>query len=122
MLHCVHTHLVTILIIFLASICLKLAPKEKQSLICGCGCILRALKIPLMQFTLSKKTISVVTSPLSVSELHTPQHHFMASLSSTVSLVRPVEVMGMCGAGGTWQMVQGQGSPDQCWKPEPSCS
>lgn len=36
--------------------------------------------------------------------------------------MRPVEVMGMCGGGGgTWQMVQGHGSPAQCWKPEPSC-
>lgn len=48
-------------------------------------------------------------------------HHFITSLLSTVSLVRPVEVTGMCGGGGTWQMVQGHGSPAQCWKPEPSC-
>lgn len=46
-------------------------------------------------------------------------HHFI-SLLSTVSLVRPVEVTGRCGGGGTWQMVQGHGSPAQCWKPEPS--
>lgn len=47
-------------------------------------------------------------------------HHFIPSLLSTVSLVRPVEVTGRCGGGGTWQIVQGHGSPAQCWKPEPS--
>lgn len=26
------------------------------------------------------------------------------------------------GGGGTWQMVQGQGKPAQCWKPLPSWS
>lgn len=49
-------------------------------------------------------------------------HHFIPSLLSTVSLVRPVELTGRCGGGGTWQIVQGHGSPAQCWKPGPSCS
>ncbi|TNN74249.1 hypothetical protein EYF80_015492 [Liparis tanakae] len=48
-------------------------------------------------------------------------HHFSRSLPSIVSLVRPAVLMGMCGAAGTWQMVQGHGSPAQCWKPGPSC-
>lgn len=40
---------------------------------------------------------------------------------SALSLVSPVDVMGIWGVGGTWHMVQGHGKPAQCWNPAPSC-
>ena len=45
------------------------------------------------------------------------------SLDSADSLAMlAVDRADRCGGGGIWQMVQGQGSPAQCWKPLPSCS